>query len=186
MKDEQIIKLFFDRDENAIAETEKKYSKYCGKVAFHILHDNEDVKECLNDTYLRAWKSIPPKNPNCLATYLGKITRNLAIDKFKTYSAAKRGSGQVDLVLSELEGCIPAAVGIEQVMEEKMLTQAINTFLHAQSQEKRNIFVRRYWYLHSIKEIATAYHLSESKVTSILFRMRGELKEHLEKEGIVI
>ncbi len=186
MNDNEIIELYYNRSENAISETANKYGRYCKKISFDILRNEEDVEECLNDTYLRTWNSIPPQKPNCLATYIGKIIRNLSIDKFKMYSASKRGNGQVDLALAELEDCISSVAGVEQAVEENILTELINTFLHSKSREKRNIFIRRYWYIHSIKEIATAYNMSESKITSILFRMRNELKNYLEKEGITL
>ncbi len=186
MTDEEILELYLNRNEKAISETTDKYSKYCKKIAFNILRNLEDVEECLNDAFLKTWNNIPPMQPNCLATYIGKIVRNLSIDKFKTYKAAKRGNGQIELALSELDECIPGNTNVEQVMEGKILSQAISRFLEQQPEEKRNIFIRRYWYLYSIKEIANIYNMNENKVTSILFRTRNELKAYLEKEGIAI
>lgn len=186
MKDEEIIALFCERDEKAITSTAEKYGSYCHSISYNILHSNEDAEECVNDTYLGAWKSIPPQNPNCLATYLGKITRNLSLNRFKHYTAEKRGLGQTELVLSELEDCIPTETNVGQIVEETVLVKAINDFLYSQPERKRNIFIRRYWYLYSIRDIADAYFMSESKVTSLLFRMRNELKFHLEKEDIIL
>lgn len=186
MKDEEIIALFCERDEKAITATAEKYGSYCHSISYNILQSNEDAEECVNDTYLGAWKSIPPQNPNCLATYLGKITRNLSLNRFKQYTAEKRGRGQTELVLSELEECIPTKSNIEQIVEETVLVNSINNFLYAQSEQKRNIFIRRYWYLYSIRDIANAYGMSESKVTSLLFHMRNKLKFHLEKGDITI
>ena len=186
MKDEEIIALYWERDEKAIAVTSDKYGSYCRSIAYNILHNLEDVQECVNDTWLGAWKSMPPKRPDCLSVYLGKITRNLSLNRVKQYNAEKRGSGQTQLVLSELEDCIPAETSVEQKIEEMVLSKAISQFLHAQPKQKRNIFIRRYWYLYSIRDIAAAYDMSESKVTSLLFRMRNELKAHLEKEDIIL
>lgn len=186
MKDEEIISLYWKRDETAIAATADKYGNYCRSISYHILHDVEDAKECVNDTWLGAWKSIPPRRPNRLSVYLGKITRNLSLNRFKQYNAEKRGSGQTELVLSELEDCIPDKNSIEQIVEEMVLTKSISQFLRTQPRQKRNIFIRRYWYLYSIRDIATSYGMSESKVASLLFRMRNELKSHLEQEGITL
>ena len=140
----------------------------------------------MNDTYMGAWKSIPPQRPNRLATYLGKITRNLAINRFRQYNTQKRGRGQTELVLSELEDCIPSEVYVERHLEEMALVQAIERFLYAQPIQKRNIFIRRYWYLTPIREISQVYGMSESKVASLLFRMRSSLKKQLEKDGIFL
>lgn len=186
MNDYEIIDLYWERNERAITETADKYGKYCHSISYTILHNEEDAKECVNDTYLGAWKSLPPNRPNCLSSYLGKIVRNFSLNRYRNYNAEKRGRGQVELVLSELEDCVPSATGVEQLIEEQMLSYCINQFLYAQTEEKRNIFIRRYWYLYSIRDIAAAYDMSESKITSMLFRMRNELKKHLEKEGIIL
>lgn len=186
MKDEEIIELYLERDEKAIAATAEKYGSYCHSISYNILQNAEDAQECVNDTWLGAWKSIPPHRPNQMATYLGKITRNLSLNRFKHYAAEKRGLGQAELALSELEECIPAKSSIEQIIEEMSLTKSINRFLYAQPQQKRNIFIRRYWYLCPIRDIAKTYGMSESKVASLLFRMRNELKTHLEKEEIQV
>ncbi|MCM1027454.1 MAG: sigma-70 family RNA polymerase sigma factor [Roseburia sp.] len=186
MKDDEIIALYLARNESAISATSDKYGSYCHSISYNILHDSEDAKECVNDTWLGAWKSIPPHRPNRLSTYLGKITRNLSLNRFRQYTAEKRGFGQTALVLSELDDCIPSGKDVEQVIEEMALTASINRFLRQQSRERRNIFIRRYWYLYPIRDIAIAYGMSESKVASLLFRMRNELKSHLEKEGITI
>lgn len=186
MKDQEIIDLYWQRDETAIVRTSEKYGSYCHTIACNILSREEDAEECVNDTWLGAWKSMPPHRPDRLSAYLGKITRNLSLNRLRQYTAEKRGGTQTDLALSELEDCIPAPVTVEQIAEENVLTAAINRFLHAQPEQKRNIFIRRYWYLCPIREIARAYAISESKAASALFRMRGELKAYLEKEGISI
>lgn len=186
MDDNNIIKLFWERSEEAIVETSKKYSNYCFTISYNILYNNEDAKECVNDTYLRAWNTIPPNRPNRLATFLGKITRNLSLNRYKYIKAGKRGFGQVELVLSELEACIPAPMDTEQIFDELVLTEAINKFLDNQKKIKRIVFIQRYWYLMPIKEIAEQNNMSESKVKSMLFRTRNELKVYLEKEGIIL
>lgn len=186
MRDSDIVDLYWKRSELAIKETEKKYGRYCYSISYNILQNSEEAKECVNDTYLGAWESMPPNRPSRLSTYLGKITRNLSLNRFKYYSAEKRGLGQTELALVELEDCISSKFSVEQVAEEKMLVQVLETFLWNQKEQKRNMFIRRYWYLQSIKEIARDYRMSESKVTSLLFRVRKELKEYLEKEGIVL
>lgn len=186
MKDDEIITLYWERDEKAISATAARYGSYCHSISYNILHNTEDAQECVNDTWLGAWKSMPPHRPNRLSVYLGKITRNLSLNRLKHYTAEKRGLGQAELALSELEECIPAGSDVEQAVEEMALTQSINRFLYAQPRQKRNIFIRRYWYLYPIRDIAQAYGMSESKVASMLFRMRNELKSHLEKEDIQI
>lgn len=186
MKDHEIIGLYWERKENAISATAKKYGKYCYSISYNILHNNEDAEECVNDTYLSAWKSMPPQRPEPLSAYLGKITRNLSLNRFKYYTAKKRGHGQTELVLSELEDCIPAKTSVEQIVEEKTLVNSINNFLYALPEYKRNIFICRYWYLFSIRDIAEKYKMSETKISTLLFRMRNKLKLHLEKEGIYL
>ncbi len=185
MKDIDIIKLYFDRSEKAIAETDKKYGSYCNLIADNILCNKQDSEECVNDTYLRAWNSIPPKEPQNLRTYLGKITRGLAINRYKRCSAEKRGGSSAELILSEIEGCIPSGINVEDTLDEKLLIKAIEDFLRRQSTEKRNIFLRRYWYCSSISDIAKDFSMSESKVTSLLYRQRLKLKEYLESEEMI-
>lgn len=186
MKDNEIIDLYWSRDENAITATVDTYRKYCYSIAYNILCNKEDAEECVNDTWLNAWKSIPPQRPSRLSTYLGKITRNLALDRHKLLTARKRGMGQVELALSELEGCIPSQTDMAQVADEMALVNAIESFLRNQPLIARNIFIGRYWYLYPIRDIAGAYHMRESKVASLLHRMRKKLKQHLEKEDIFL
>ena len=184
MKDNEIINLYWSRDEAAITATADTYGNYCYSIAYNILSNNEDAEECVNDTWLNAWKSIPPHRPNRLSTYLGKITRNLSLDRYKLLTAQKRGMGQVELALSELEGCVPAQTDMEQIADEMVLVDTIEAFLRSQPRTERNIFIGRYWYLYSIRDLAGAYRMSGSKVMSLLHRMRSKLKLHLEKEGI--
>ena len=184
MKDTEIIELYWNRDESAISATADVYGNYCYSIAYHILQCNEDAQECVNDTYWKAWQTIPPQRPSRLATYLGKITRNLSINRFKWLTAQKRGRGQMELVLKELENCIPTQGDMEQLENEIVLSDAINQFLQEQPQPDRDIFVGRYWHLYAISDLAQAYGMRESKVASLLLRMRKKLKYHLEKEGI--
>lgn len=184
MEDRQIVALYRARSENAISETAKKYGRYCLKIAMNILHSHEDSEECVNDTYLRAWNVIPPQNPKKLSAFLGRITRNLALDCYASRTAQKRGGGQLPLALEELQECIPASESTEHAVTEAQLTEALNRFLSALSPQTRQIFVQRYWYFNSIREIASALSLGESKVKMTLLRTRNELKAFLEKEGI--
>lgn len=186
MDDKQIIDLYWARSESAISETANKYSKYCHTIAFNILHNNEDSEECVNDTYMRAWGAMPPQKPNRLSTFLGKITRNLALNKYEKYATTKRGGGQMPLALEELQDCIPATNSVEQTIEDAALAEIFNRFLAGLPTNTRKIFMRRYWYLSPIKEIAADYNYSESKVKMTLLRARNELKLLLEKEGVVL
>lgn len=181
MKDNEIIDLYWERNESAISATSDKYGSYCHSISYNILHNHSDAEECVSDTWLKAWNSMPPKRPGYLAGYLGKITRNLSINRFKQYMAQKRSFGQYMLVLSELEECIPSETGVEKVVEEMVLVKAINSFLYEQPEQNRNIFILRYWYIYSIRDIAEAYGISESKTASVLFRMRNKLKIYLER-----
>lgn len=186
MDDKQILDLYWEHSEAAISETSKKYGKYCRYIAFNILHNDEDSEECVNDTYLRAWNSIPPNRPSVLKTFLGKITRNLSLDRYELLNAKKRNGGQMPLIFDEIQECIPSLDSTENIVEEIALTDILNRFLSSLSLEQRKIFMRRYWYLSPIKEIATEYDMSESKIKMSLFRSRNELKKLLEKEGISV
>lgn len=186
MEDKKIVDLYWKRSETAISETARKYGRYCRYIAFNILHNDEDSEECVNDTYLRAWNSIPPHRPSVLKTFLGKITRNLSLDKYEHFNAKKRNNGQMPLIFEEIQECLPASVDTENIIEEMALTDILNRFLSSLSLEQRKIFMRRYWYLSPIKEIATEYGISESKVKMSLFRSRNELKKMLEKEGVMV
>lgn len=184
MQDEQIVALYFNRDENAIRETERKYGGYCMSIANNILQNLHDSQECVNDTYIRTWESIPPHKPESLRAFIGRITRRLALNMCEKASAQKRGKGTVQLVLDELSECIPDTVG--DTVQGFVITDALNSFLASLPEQNRNIFVRRYWYMSAVKDIAADYGMSESKVKMRLMRMRNELKAHLEKEGIII
>lgn len=186
MKDIDIIKLYFARSEKAISITAEKYGRYLMRIAENILFSSQDCEECVSDTYLKAWNSIPPATPENLPTYLGKITRNNAINRYNMNTAQKRGKGNVDVIFSELESCIPSEFSVDYVVDEKHLIYLIEDFLKSQNKMKRIIFIRRYWYCEPISSIANDFSISENKVTSILYRMRLKLKEKLEKEGITV
>lgn len=186
MQDEKIIELYWQRHESAINETEQKYGPYLTKIAFNILNNIEDSRESVNDTYLKAWNSMPPQKPSILKTYLGKITRQLSIDVFRARNRQKRGSSQYVISLSELEECISSNHSVEQEIELELLGKTINNFICALPEQNRHIFVCRYYFCDSIKDISAFFGMSESKVKSILHRARLTLKNHLESEGFFV
>lgn len=182
MNDQQIVELYFQRNEKAIEESQNKYGHYCFNIAYNILFDHEDSQECVNDTFLGAWNSIPPHKPVFLNTYLGKITRRLSIDILRSKNTKKRGRLESTVSFDELEEMIPDEKSIQ--METGEITQILNTFLEGLSISDRKVFVCRYWYNESIKEISQRFHFSESKVKMSLKRNRDKLKEILIKEGV--
>lgn len=181
MEDKRIIELYWLRSEEAISQTASKYGAYCRSIAWNILYNQEDTEECVNDTWLRTWDTIPPQRPKVLQTFLGKITRNLSLDRWRSNHAQKRDNG-VLLALEELEECVPC--GNSNMSEDLTIRDALNGFLRGLKPEHRKVFLRRYWYLSPVKEIAEDYKISESKVKMILLRTREKLKAHLESEGI--
>lgn len=186
VEDKHIIDLFWERSETAISETQKKYGNYCKYISYNILRNEEDAEECVNDTLARAWGAIPPDRPNNLAAFLGKIARNLSLDRYEKYNAEKRGRGQVAPSLDELAECLPGSDDMSGIADDIVLKEALSAFLWSLPAETRKIFMRRYWYLSSIKEISSEYGMGESKVKMILLRTRNKLKKFLEKEGIEI
>lgn len=186
MKDEEIIDLYWSRNENAILESQNSYGKYCYSIAIHILHDADDSDECVNDTWLRAWNAIPPERPNKLAIFLGTITRNLSFDKYKAKNAAKRGNGAVEAALDELAECVPDKNTVEDQVIAAELSRSINAFLRTLPERECNVFLRRYWYSEEYNEIAERYDMKLNTVKTILFRTRTKLKEYLEKEGVAL
>ncbi len=182
MDDEKIVELYHARDESAISASAEKYGRYCHSVAYGILGNHEDAQECVSDTYLRAWNAMPPHRPENLRTFLGKITHNLSLDRLDHLSAEKRGAGEGTAVLDEIAQCVPDTSAEET--DGAILKEAIDRFLAALSADTRRIFVRRYWFMDSVHEIAARYGVGESKVKVILFRTRNRLRKHLEKEGI--
>lgn len=183
MDDAKIVQLYFDRNEQAIPETAIKYGNYCTSIAKNILGNHEDAEECVNDTYLNTWNAIPPNRPKMLSTFLGKIVRNLAFNRYKYNNADKRGSGEIALVLDELAGCVSGKDDVEQTYEHKELVAAINNFLGTLPSEKRNIFVCRYWYTDSIADIAARYNTTYVAVSMTLNRLRAKLRNYLIKRG---
>ena len=180
MDDTAIIELFWQRSEDALTECKAKFGAYCRVVACNILHNSDDADECLNDVLLRVWNAIPPARPAMLKSFLAKITRNLALDRFEAAHSQKRGGGNMEVALEEL-----ADIPVPDQTDDGGLTRAINAFLRSEPPENADIFLKRYWYLHSIGEISAEYGYSESKTTSLLFRMRGRLKQKLESEGMM-
>lgn len=185
MEDLQIIALYWERSEQAIEETAQKFGRFCDKIAWNILRNREDAAECVNDTYQAAWSAIPPQRPQKLTAFLGRITRNLALDRCDRQKAQKRGGG-LELLLSELEDCLPGTEQVENALENREIARVISQFLRSCSPEERRLFLRRYWYCDSIGELAAQDGLSESKVKSTLFRMRRRLRQCLESAEIAI
>lgn len=185
MDDTQIVELYWARKESAIEETEAIYGSYCRSIALNILHNTDDAKESVNDTWLEAWNSMPPHRPSVLSTFLGKLTRRISIDKWRRANAKKRGDGQLPLVLTELEDCISDGKSIEEETERKLLSEVIAAFVKALPETEQKVFLCRYWYMDSVSSIATRFRFSESKVKSMLYRTREKLRACLEKEGLL-
>jgi len=186
MEDEQIVSLYWQRQESAIRETERKYSRYLTKIAYNILSDLEDSRESVNDTYLAAWNSIPPHRPGVLSAYLAKLTRRISIDRFRYRSREKRRGSEYEISLSELGDCVSGGNSTEEAVNGKLLADAIGIFLRLQPEEYRNLFLCRYYYLDPVKEVAKNFGMTESKCKTVLFRMRRSLREYLEKEGFTV
>lgn len=184
-EDQKIIDLYWNRSENAITETAVKYGRYCTSIAYGILKSREDAQECVSDAYLMAWNVIPPRRPADLGTYLGKITRNLSIDRLRTRNRDKRGGGEMPLALEELEEVVVGSDSPENEAIRKELAASMNRFLRKLTVQERYVFVRRYWYLDSMADIAKNTGFSGSKVASMLFRLRGRLKKQLIKEELL-
>lgn len=185
MDDDSIIDLYINRSEQAILETKKKYGAYCRTIARNILSNYLDVEECENDTYMATWNTIPPKYPEKFKVFLGRIIRNIALDKY-SYNTAKKRNKEFECILNELEEFIASNHTVEIEYEEGEIARVINQFLYTLEEEQRHVFIRRYWYSDSIIEISEKFHMSQSKVKSSLFRMRNKLKIYLEKEGITL
>lgn len=184
--DEIIVDMYWSRDEQAIRMSEEKYGKYCASIAERILADVQDVEECVSDVYLKAWNSIPPKKPEVLRTFLGKLTRNAAFDRYRRTSARKRGKGEIPLVVEELEECIAGGSEPEKQLEEKELRSVLNAFLGNLPKAKRVLFLRRYWYADSVTNIAKRYSMTPGAVSTSLHRMREDLKKYLTERGVLL
>lgn len=182
MEDKKIIDLYFDRDEKAIGETDKKYGKLCFSIAHNILRNTEDSEECVNDTYLSLWNTIPPTKPNKFPAFVSKVTRYISLDKFDFLHAKKRFQ-ETEISFEELEEILPDD-SFKKELEDSELGGIINGFLRDEKPDSRNIFIRRYYFFDSVSEIAKRFSFSESKVKSMLFRSRKKLQKRLEEEGV--
>jgi len=185
MDDQLIVDLYWQRSEEAICATAAKYGRYCYAIAYQILANREDAEESVSDTYLDAWNAMPPHRPGILSTFLGKITRRISVDRWRSRTAGKRGGGEIALTLEELAGCTAGTGDVETEIAQKELVKAINRFLDTLPRTERRVFLSRYWYMESIEQIARAFSFSQSKVTSMLHRTRKKLRMTLEREGFV-
>ena len=186
MEDFGIIELFWKRSQEAITQLNIKYGPYCYKIAWNILYNREDSEECVSDTNLKAWNSMPPQRPGILRAFLGRITRNLALNRYEAMHARKRGSAQTSLCLDELAECIPGSDTTEEIADRMTLRDAMNAFLGGLKEKDRKVFVSRYWYMMPVGEIASTYGLGESGVKMTLKRLRDRLRVHLEGEGFTV
>ena len=185
MDDKDIIKLYFDRDEAAIKETDQKYRPYCFSISNNILADCETAEECVNDTYLTTWRSIPPQNPNIFKLFLAKIVRNISLDCYRKINAEKRRGGQMPLILDELEEAIPSAYDLEEEVLYRDLIRILSDFVNNLSDEDKTIFIKRYFYAMTIKEIATNSNYKYNNLVTKLHRLRNNLKDALESEELL-
>ncbi len=186
MDDNEIIALYFDRDEAAITETQQKYGAYCRTIADNILRSAEDTEECLSDAMLRLWNVIPPQRPVRLKLFLAKIVRNLAFDRYKQRNTEKRGGGELSAVLDELSECVADTADVEGELQSRALRKALNAFVSQLSAKERNIFVRRYFYADSMDAIARELGMTANSCSVTLSRIRKKLRLHLEQEGFTI
>ena len=183
MNDKNIVDLYFNRDEEAITQTDKKYGRYCYSIAYNILTNKEDAEESVSDTYMTAWRAIPPRRPSVLSAFLGKITRHISIDRWRERSAYKRGGGEVTLALEELEDCVAGLQNVEMEYERKELIRAYVKFLDTLPITERRVFLCRYWYVDSVEAIAEKFGFSQSKVKTMLYRTRKKFRKTLWEEG---
>ena len=185
MEDGKIVDLYWSRDQRAIAETRTKYGRYCYTIACHILAIPEDAEESVNDTWLAAWNAMPPHRPSVLSTFLGKLTRRISLKKWRDRRRDKRGGGEMELALEELEECVAYGGGVEEAVEAQELTAAIDRFLETLPVLERDVFVARYWFLASLPEIGEKFGTGGSRTKSMLFRTREKLKKYLHREGLL-
>ena len=186
MEDEKIVELYWQRSEDAIRETAARYGTYCHSIAYGILHNPQDAEECVSDTWLRTWNALPPQRPTRLQPFLGKITRNLALDAWRRKNALFRGMGQVPMAMEELNHAISSADSAEDSLNEQVLVDALERFLWSLDGEKRQVFLLRYWFFLAPSQIARQLDLPKNTVASMLRRTRLELKEYLRQEEIVV
>ena len=183
MEDARIIDMYWQRDESAISETAAKYGKYLHSISYGILRNEEDAEECVSDTYAGAWQAMPPHRPSVLSAFLGKITRRISISLWRKRSAEKRGGGETALALDELEECVSGEGDAESEAERRELREKLNAFLRALPPTERQVFMRRYWYMDPVADIAARFACSESRIKSMLYRTRKKLRAMLEEEG---
>lgn len=183
MDDTGIIDLYWARDEQALTETERKYGPYCRSISYQIVKNRQDAEECVNDAYVRAWNAMPPQRPFALGAFLAKIVRNLSLSHYRKTRTKRRGGGMVPLLLEELGDV--TADGPEQLLEAAELSRLLDRFLRSLPQKECCIFMRRYWYMDALEDIARRYHMALGSVKSSLFRTRKKLREFLEQEGIL-
>ena len=183
MEDQQIVALYWQRDQLAIEHTQKKYGHYLTKVAYHILYDLEDCAESVNDTYMAAWNAIPPHSPQSLCAFLSKLTRRISIDLLRKKQSAKRGGGEYEMSLEELSQCLPGGHDPETEVNGRDLVRTIEKFLRTLPEKTRNVFIGRYFYMDSVREVARYCGLSESNAKVMLHRTRIALGEYLKEEG---
>ena len=183
MTDEGIVRLYWDRDEAAITETDLKYGRYCFAIAYNILYNKEDSDECVNDTYNKAWNSMPPQRPVILSAFLGKIVRNISLNRYKENNAQKRGGSQMPLILDELGDIASDMPGPDDDLIKKQMVKAINDFLRNLPADKRIMFVRRYWYADDIGAIAKRMGISANNVSVEIRRIRLKLRGYLTERG---
>lgn len=186
MDDEAIVALYWQRDESAIQKTQQKYGSYLAAIAGRILPSREDREESVNDTYLKAWNSMPPHRPGLLSAYLGRITRQISIDLFRRQHREKRGGSEYALSLTELADCVSGGDSTSEAVDTVLLGESITRYLRGLPERTRTLFVERYWYLEPVAEIAARRGLSEAGAKSALFRARRGLREHLIKEGFTL
>jgi len=185
MDDSEIIELYWNRNQDAVKETETAYGAYCFSIAENILHNQQDAEECVSDTWLRTWQAIPPQRPARFKLFLARITRNLAFDMYRKKHSEKRGGGEFDVVLDELAECVAGADDVEKEFEQKHLRQCLNDFLRELPQRERMLFIRRYFYAEAVRDIAEGYGLNSNHVSVILRRVRKKLKSYLEQEELL-
>lgn len=185
MDDAKIVELYWARSDAALTETAKKFGPYCHTIAYNVLENVEDSEECVNDTYMRAWNSMPDKRPAALAPYLGRITRNLALNRIIEKNTLKRGGGEAALALDELDECTASSYSLEREVEAREIAAAMNRFLSKLPETERALFVSRYWFMAPVRELAEKFGFSESKTVSMLRRTRLKLRKFLTGEGLV-
>ena len=186
MEDRDIIALYLERNQDAIAETEKKYGRYCYSIAYNILYNAEDAEESVNDALMNAWNSIPPHMPSILSAFLGKLTRYVSLKKWRYARTQKRGGGEIAIAYEELSDCIPGGKSVEEELQEKELAEIIDCFLDELPVTERHFFFCRYWYFDDISTISKQFGFSSSKVKSMLYRIRKKLLFRLNEEGVFI